>query len=34
MALILDGGRLLDAEQTQEHLTTDNNKGAAQLNAA
>jgi len=34
MALILDSGRLLDAEQTQKHPTTDNNKEAAQLNAA
>jgi transposase-like protein len=33
MALILDAGRLLDAEQNQESTTT-NNKEAARLNAA
>jgi transposase-like protein len=35
MALILDAGRLLDAEQNQESTTTNNNKEeAVQLNAA
>ena len=34
MALILNAHGLLDAEQTQEHTTTDHNKEAAQLNAA
>jgi putative transposase len=34
IALILNAQGLLDAEQTQEHTTTDHNKEAAQLNAA
>jgi len=34
MALILDAGRLLDAEQNQESATTNNDKEAIQLNAA
>ena len=34
IALILDAGRLLDAEQNRESTTTDSKKEAIQLNAA
>jgi hypothetical protein len=34
MALILESGRLLDADQNQKSTTENNNKEAAQLNAA
>ena len=34
MALILETGRLLDAEQNRESTTTNNDNEAIQLNAA